>query len=592
MNTQDFKRKLTAVFSADVAGYSRLMGEDEAATVKTLESYKQVMFSLIKQHRGRVIDSPGDNLLAEFASVVDAVQCGVAVQNELKARNADLHENRKMQFRIGINLGDVIEEGDRIYGDGVNIAARLESLAHPGGICISKTAFDQIETKLPLGYRYIGEQTVKNIAKAVAAYRVLMESRVIDGQEEEAGKTVERDKPTLPLPDKPSIAVLPFVNMSDDPEQEYFSDGISEDIITSLSQFPDMFVIARNSSFAYKGRSVNVQQVSRELGVKYILEGSVRKVGNRVRITAQLIDGTTGHHIWAERYDRQLEDIFAVQDEITFKILKELRVKLTTGEQARLYFKGTENMDAYLKMNRAQSYLYQADRGSNIVARQICEEVIALDPKWELPYSVLGWTHWMDVRMGWCDSPEESVREALQCAQKSISLNESAVAHALLCWLYVITGENEKALFEGERSIALAPSSADAHAWYAYSLLFAGQPEKAISCIESALRLNPFPPTWYFAVLGGGYHTLGRYEEAIVSHKKAIQIEPANLISRAALIVNYTLLGKEREARTEAEEVLRIDPKFSLERYAHRIPYRNQTDRERIIGALRKAGLK
>jgi adenylate cyclase len=592
MNTSDFKRKLTAVFSADVAGYSKLMGEDEAATVKTLEMYKQIMFSLIKQHRGRVIDSPGDNLLAEFASVVDAVQCGVGVQKELQARNADLTENRRMEFRIGINLGDVIEEGERIYGDGVNIAARLEALAEPGGICISKTAFDHIESKLPLGYQFLGQQTVKNIAKPVGAYKVLMEPRVIDGEEEGAAKTVEPDKPLFPLLDRPSIAVLPFANMSDDPEQEYFSDGISEDIISSLSQLPNIFVIARNSTFTYKGKSVNVQQVSRELGVKYILEGSVRKVGNRVRITAQLIDGTTGHHLWAERYDRKLEDIFAIQDEVTFKIVKELQVKLTSGEQARLYFKGTENIDAYLKLNQARSYFYHGDRGSNMVARQICEEVIALDPKWELPYSIMGWTHWMDGRWGWTDSPEESVRAAFQCAQKSISLNESSIAHGLLSWLYLITGVHEKALLEGERSIALAPNSADAYACHAFALAFAGEPEKAMSCIENALRLNPFPPSWYYLVLGVAFRVLGHYAEAIASYKKAISIEPAGLMAHVTLVTAYSLAGKELEARNEAQEVLRIDPKFSIEPYAKSLAFMNQAYRDITIAALRKAGLK
>ena len=584
MNTQEFKRKLTAVFSADVAGYSRLMGEDEAATVKTLEGYKQIMFSLIKQHRGRVIDSPGDNLLAEFASVVDAVQCGVAIQKELQARNTDLPENRRMQFRIGINLGDVIEEKDRIYGDGVNIAARLEALADPGGICISKTAFDQIESKLPLGYQFLGEQTVKNIAKPVGAYKVLMEPRVFDRDE---GGEVKTGRP-----DKPSIAVLPFMNMSDDPEQEYFSDGISEDIISSLSQLPNIFVIARNSTFTCKGKPVNVQQVSRELGVKYILEGSVRKVGNRVRITAQLIYGTTGHHLWAERYDRKLEDIFAIQDEVTFKILKELQVKLTSGEQARLYFKGTDNIDAYLKLLQARSNLYRGDRLGNNMARQICEEVIAIDPKWELPYSAVGWTHWMDARMAWSDSPEESVRKAFQCAQKSISLNESAIAHALLGWVYLITGAHEEALSEGERSIALAPSSADAHAWYAFSLAFAGEPQKAMSCIENALRLNPFPPSFYFVVLGIASSFLGRREEAIVSYKKAISIEPKSLIAHVALIIAYAMDGRELEAHAEAEEVLRIEPEFSVERYAKTLTFMTQASRDLRVEALRKAGLK
>jgi len=394
MNVQDFKRKLTAIMSADVAGYSRLMGENEAATVKTLEAYKQVMFSLIKQHRGRVIDSPGDNLLAEFGSVVDAVQCGVAVQNELKARNADLYENRKMQFRIGINLGDVIEEGERIYGDGVNIAARLEALADPGGICISKTAFDQIETKLPLGYEYLGDQTVKNIAKPVGAYRVLMEPRVTFAgtKEKKPPITVWRRKPILagavavfvvvigvavwniywrapkiepaskdkmafPLPDKPSIAVLPFVNMSDDKSQEYLADGITENIISALSQVPDLFVIARNSTFTYKGKPVKVQQVAEELGVRYVLEGSVQRSGDTLRITAQLIDAITGQHVWSERYNRELKNIFALQDEITMKVITALQVKLTVGEGARLLAKGTKNLEAYLKYLQASGVL-------------------------------------------------------------------------------------------------------------------------------------------------------------------------------------------------------------------------------------------
>jgi adenylate cyclase len=332
--------------------------------------------------------------------------------------------------------------------------------------------------------------------------------------------------------------------------------------------------------------------VSRELGVKYVLEGSVRKVGNRVRITAQLINGTTGHHVWAERYDRNLEDIFAIQDEVTLKILKELQVKLTSGEQVRLYYKGTENIDAYLRMNQARFCFYHNDRESNIVARQICEEVIALDPKWELPYGVIGWTHWMDARMGWSDSPEESVAKAFQYAEESISLNESSAAHGLLSWLYLITGMHEKALLEGERGIALAPNSADAHAHYAFALAFAGGPEKAMSCIEYALRLNPFPPSWYFIVLGVAYRVLGRYVEAIASCKKAISVEPSNLIAHIVLTTAYALDGREKEAQAEAEEVLRIDPKFSVERYAKSLAFMNQAYRDISIDALRRAGLK
>jgi TolB-like protein/class 3 adenylate cyclase len=371
MAEKGFKRKLTAILSSDVVEYSRLMGEDEEATVRTLTAYREVLTTLIQQHDGKVLDSPGDNLLAEFVSVVDAVQCAVAVQKEIKARNDELPENRRMQFRIGINLGDVIQEKERIYGDGVNIAARLEGLAEPGGICISKTAFDHIESKLPYGYEFLGDQTVKNIARPVGAYRVTMDPRVSGVVKREmlkrwtagwhgvtlAGAIVvviaitgvmvwnsyfrpsfepaSIDKMAFPLPDKPSIAVLPFDNMSGDPEQEYLGDGLTEEIISALSKLPKLFVIARHSTFTYKDKPVTLQQVSEELGVRYVLEGSVRKDKDRVRITAQLADATTGRHLWSERYDRDLKDIFALQDEITMKIINALQVELTEGEHAR-----------------------------------------------------------------------------------------------------------------------------------------------------------------------------------------------------------------------------------------------------------------
>jgi len=379
-------RKMSAILSADVKGYSRLMSIDEEGTVKALNECREIIAKCVSAHRGRVVDSPGDNVLAEFVSTVEAVKCAVKIQEDLKVRNAELPEDRRMEFRIGVNLGDVIEENDRIYGGGVNIAARLEGLAEAGGICISGTAFDQVKGKLSLGYQFVGKQIVKNIPDPIRAYKVLMAP-------EDAGKIIGEDTPkkwrwvqvaavllvavvgaffisniyfgpppiqsasvdkmAFPLPDKPSIAVLPFENMSDDPEQEYFSDGITEDIITALSKIPKLFVIARNSTFTYKGKPVKVQQVSEELGVQYVVEGSVRKAGDRVRITAQLIDALSGHHIWAEKYDRDVKDIFAVQDEITKKIITSFQVKLTEGEQASVYAKGTDNLEAYLKVMKA-----------------------------------------------------------------------------------------------------------------------------------------------------------------------------------------------------------------------------------------------
>src|SRR5512136_2031200 len=408
MTTQEVKRKLTAILNADVKGYSRLMGEDEEGTVRTLNAYKEVMTGLIQQHRGRLVDAPGDNVLAEFNSVVDAVRCAVEIQKELKTRNAELPENRKMEFRIGVNLGDVIEDGEQILGDGVNIAARLESLSEAGGICISGTAFDHVRNKLDLGYEYLGEQTVKNIAKPVRVYKVLLEP-------EAAGKVIGEKKikirqwqrpalylvialivvaaaaaiwklyihPTPPveiaskekmvfqLPDKPSVAVLPFTNMSGDPKEDYLGDGIAEDIITALSKTSKLFVIARNSTFVYKGKSVSIKEVAETLGVLYVLEGSFRKTGNKVRITAQLIDALSGRHLWAERYDRDLKDIFAIQDEMSLKITSALNVKLSDGEIALFLGRGTKNLEAYLKMMQARSLIIHVNKENNAQAKKM-----------------------------------------------------------------------------------------------------------------------------------------------------------------------------------------------------------------------------
>ena len=442
MNEKEVKRKLAAILSADVKGYSRLMEEDEVSTVRTLEEYRSIVSGFVEKHHGCVVDSPGDNLLAQFTSVVDATEAAVEIQKELKAKNAELPENRRMGFRIGINLGDVIAEGERIYGDGVNIAARVESLSDSGGICVSGTAYDQIAKKLPLGYEYLGEQTVKNIEKPIRVYRVLMEP-------EAAGKVIGEKKPisrhwrwaavalivvagalatwnfyfrppfepasvermAYPLPNKPSIAVLPFNNMSTDPEQEYFSDGITEEIITALSKTPKMFVIARKSTFSYKGKPVKVNQVAEELGVRYVLEGSVRKAGDRVRITAQLIDALTGRHLWAERYDRDLKDIFAVQDEITMKIINALQVELTEGEHARLWGKGTDNLQAYLKSYASErTFILPQTKEGNALAKRLAEEAIALDPEFPPSYHVLSrrsflWT----LCSGTTKSPKQSI---------------------------------------------------------------------------------------------------------------------------------------------------------------------------------------
>jgi adenylate cyclase len=629
MANEGFKRKLTAILSADAVGYSRLMAEDEAATVKTIATYREIMSSLIKQHRGRVVDSPGDNMLAEFSSVVDAVQCAVAAQNELQTRNADLPDSRKMEFRIGVNLGDVIDEEDRIYGDGVNIAARLEAMADPGGICVSKTAFDQIETKLPLGYEYLGEQSVKNIPKPVGAYRVLMKSDAagkVIGEKRFLGKLSRKmaltaivvlvivagglvgwniylqrsqkvepaseEKMAFPLPDKPSIAVLPFDNMSGDPEQEYFSDGLTEELITDLSKTPKMFVIARNSTFTYKGKPVKVKQVAEELGVRYVLEGSVRKAEDRLRITAQLIDALTGHHLWAERYDRDLKDIFALQDEITMKIINALQVKLTEGEHARLWGKGTDNLEAYLKSLRAREYYLIQTKEGNALARRFAEEAIALDPGYPPPYHVLSVTHFMDVLFGIAESPKESMTRAVGLIQKAIALDDSyALAHGWLGFLYSFLGKYEEGVYEAQKGVALNPNGAHNYFYLELPLRFAHRFEESVQAIEKAIRLNPFPPVTYYRNACMAYVYTKRYEKAIAAGKKAVKISPNDYLSHMVLAGAYSLSGREEEARSTAEEVLRINPKVSLQKLTRTLRYKNKADVEFYIGALRKAGL-
>ncbi|RPI71327.1 MAG: tetratricopeptide repeat protein, partial [Geobacteraceae bacterium] len=588
---------------------------------------------LVKQHRGRVVDSPGDNLLAEFASVVDAVQCAVAAQKELQARNTELPDNRKMQFRIGVNLGDVIEEESRIYGDGVNIAARLESIAEPGGICVSKTAFEQIETKLPFGYEFLGEQKVKNIAKPVGAYRVVLEPRVTKkksaGLKQDAGRRiaiiglaaalvvvagvalwqaflrpaappVEKADPkqmALPLPDVPSIAVLPFVNMSDDPKQEFLCDGMAEAIITALSKVPRLFVIARNSTFTYKGKPTKVKQVSEELGVRYVLEGSLQRSGDHIRITTQLIDALTGDHLWTERYDRDLKDIFALQDEITIKVLTAIRVKLTEGEQAATwgkYFRGKQGLECYLKILECSNYLSRATIEDHNVARRLAEESIEMCPENPLGYLNLAGFHRLDYYFGTTSSPRETLEKAVELAQKALSIDDSIPrGHVLLSDLYSAKREHDKAVAEGERAVALDPNGAGAHEFYALSLVYAGRPEEAIPFFQKAIRLNPFSPTGFFLHYGHAFLGAGRLEEAVSAYKKSIQLSPNNIFAHTRLAATYSMMGRENEARAEAAEILRLNPKFSVDSWAKRVQnYKDPSETDKIANALRKAGLK
>jgi adenylate cyclase len=634
MTAQEVKRKLAAILSADVKGYSRLMGEDEETTLRTLNAYKEVMGSLIQQHRGRVVGTAGDSVLAEFGSVVDAVQCAVEIQQVLRAKNAVVPENRRMEFRIGINLGDVIEEGEQIYGDGVNIAARLEGLAEAGGICISGSAYEQIENKLPLRYDYLGEHEVKNIAKPVRVYRARIEPEAVPPKLAEEKKLVgkrlskaalgiiavvviagavtlyqfvlrpsasktevaSKEKMVLPLPDVPSIAVLPFVNMSGDPKQEFLSDGITEEIITALSKVPRLFVISRQSTFSYKGKPVKVKQVSEELGVRYVLEGSVQRSADRIRINAQLIDALTGHHLWAERYERDLKDLFALQDEITIKILMGVGVKLTGGGQVEgpeKYYKGKQGLDCYLKLKEASGYLSRWNIEDNNMARRMIEEAIAMCPENPMGYINLGIVYMIDYWVGNTKSPQEAIEKGIELAQKALAMDDSlAGAHNLLCALYIAKKEYDKAIAEGERAVALSPGWTFALLNYANSLTHACRPEEAIPLFQKAIRLNPLGPSSLYREFGNALRDAGQFEEAVSAYKKAIQIAPDNILAHTGLAATYSMMGREKEAHAEAAEVLRINPKFLLDNYAKRVSYKDQSQKDKVVNALRKAGLK
>jgi len=625
MADKGFKRKLAAILSADVEGYSRLMDDDEEATVRTLTSYRTAISDLVEQFRGRIVDTPGDNILAEFSSVVDSVNCAVEIQRELAERNEELPDNRKMQFRIGINLGDVIDEDGRIYGDGVNIAARVESLAEAGGICISGRAHDQVENKLGLEYEDLGKHQVKNIARPIKVYRVLSypgaaAHRVVKAKETLGRRwrkiaisaavlvvivsglaiwqfylrrpTVEPasvDKMAFPLPEKPSIAVLAFDNLSGDPEQEYFSDGITEEIISTLSKTNALFVIARNSSFVYKGKPVDVKQIARKLGVRYVLEGSVRKSEDRMRVTAQLIDASTGHHLWSERYDRDIKDIFALQDEITLKIVTALEIKLTEGEQARMWGKHYRTLDVFLKRMEAHSLWRKGTVESHMRHAQVAQEIIEMAPESPRGYMAMGYHYWWLAFIG--KSPRGNIKKAFELAQTAISKDESdPAAHELLASIYLSMRQYDKAIATGQRAIELGPNGADVYAKLGQTLSYAGRPDEAIEYIKKGMRLNPFPEPFYFYDLGRCYTLKEEYEKALTEYKKALQRAPKAPWPHMFLATAYSLLDRQEDARASVEKCLELAPFISVGWLSKIAPFKNQADLKIFLDAMRKAG--
>ncbi|MCH7776977.1 MAG: adenylate/guanylate cyclase domain-containing protein [Gemmatimonadetes bacterium] len=611
------ERRLAAILAADVVGYSRLMEADEEATVRTLSTYREIIVGLVASHHGRVFGSAGDSVIAEFASPVEAVRCAADIQRELEAHNVDLPEDRRMRLRIGVNLGDVIVEGDNLLGDGVNIAARLETLAEPGGISLARSVFDQVKKQLDLGYEYLGEHAVKNIAEPVPVYRVLTEPEAagkIIGETKRATQSWKRmalaavvfvligvagavtwlrpweptiepasvERMAFPLPDKPSIAVLPFSNMSDDPSQDYFADGMTEDLITDLSKISGLFVIARNSSFSYKGQQVKVRQVAEDLGVRYVLEGSVRRAGDQVRINAQLIDATTGGHLWAERYDGALADVFALQDRVTEKIVSALAVKLTIEDRKALEHSGRPlNLDAYEYVLRGRAKLAQANRQATIEARKLFEKAIEADPKYTRAYVNLGLLHYHEWRY-WGLDRDRNMARALELAREAITLADAlAGAHVLLALVLQFRGEHEAADREADRVLSMGGLQAETLGNLGGYLRRATRYREAVDLLERAIRLDPLHSPDWLMWLGHSYLRLAVPEKAAAMLETGVKRAPDYVAVHHFLALSYAMLDRMEEARAQMNEVLRINPKFSIEAYV-RYAGRNTRDRDAL----------
>ncbi len=587
MSTSDLRQRLAAILAADAAGYSRLMSADERATVAALDAARAAFKKQIESNQGRVIDMAGDSVLAVFETAIGAVSAALAVQKALCTVTNEQPEHRRMCFRIGVHLGDVMEKADgTVYGDGVNIAARLQGLAEPGGITVSESVRTAVRTKVAADFEDQGEQQVKNIVEPVRAFRVR-----VDGAA--APKRATAEAQSRATAGMPSIAVLPFQNMSGEADQEYFSDGITEDLITDLSNLSGVLVIARNSTFTYKGRSVDVRQVGREFNVSHVLEGSVRRAGGRVRITAQLVESASGHHVWAERYDRNLEDVFAIQDEITQKIVTALDVRLLHGEQAagwRKSLRRPEALDAYY---RGLDLFNRVTREANAEAAHCFEQVIGLEPDSPLGHLGMAWIHLSAFRYGWSDSPPESLKRAAALAGRALELDERCSdAHALLGYYHLVKGVHDQAIAAGERAVALSPNHADNTANLACSYAVSDRSAEAIPLLQRAIRLSPIYPTWYLNILGFANFRAGQHDDAEAALKLALQREPANARCRMLLAWVHHSRGRIDEARREAQEILRQDPTFRLKDVEPQLAIvKDRTLVARYFDVLRELGL-
>jgi adenylate cyclase len=585
MAEERINRKLAAILAADVVGYSRLMAADEAGTLAALKRHRQAVFEpAVAAHQGRIVKLIGDGTIVEFASVVDAVNCALSVQRSGELRD---ESQPKIILRIGINLGDVIIEGDDIYGDGVNIAARLEPVAEPGGICISSIVNESIGNRIDVRFQDSGQINVKNIDRPIGIWRWhpdTVNATVTNGRQ---SNTVNHQPHT-------AIAILPFTNMSGDPEQEYFSDGISEDIITDLSKIADLTVIARNSSFTYKGRSVDVRSIGRELGVQSVLEGSIRRSGNRLRITAQLIDATSGGHLWADRYDRDLTDIFEVQDDVTRRIVEALKVTLSPGEKERLADTKTSNLAAYDYLLRGREFMLGKEKSRETFEQAITyfKRALEHDPNYSQAYACLGFAHIFDYQNRWTDDPDSSLPLAEQYARAALEKDPNEpLARCVSAMSASFAKDLDRAKSEIDLALSLNPNLALAHNLSGTNRIYAGQPLEAIPKIEYAMRLDPALSPQFLHFLGMAYLLAGKYETAAALLRQRIVLAPRTDFSRALLASALGHLGEFEEARRVWGELREINPSYTFVEHVGRQPFRREHDVARIAEGLRNAQL-
>ena len=620
------ERKLTAILCADVHGYSRLMGDDEEATIRNLSTHRRTIDRLIEQHRGRFVNSAGDSVLAEFASAVNAVECAVAIQTALRTESEDVPLARRMEFRIGVNLGDVVVEGGEIYGDGVNVAARLESLADPGGICISGVVHDQVKNKLSLIYQDLGAQQVKNIAERVHVWRVVLDGtaahrlrrrywrggvlsltgvaialgtfllvqHLLLKPPHTSASIQPAAKPALLLPSIPSIAVLPFRNLSGDPQQEYFSDGISDQLINELSRLSGLLVIARNSSFSYKGQTIKEQDLGKELGVKYLLEGSVQKSPDRIRLGVELVDASSAAEVWTQRFDRPLKDIFAIQDEIVSKLVTTLGLILHREETSVPWGNpnpgATTNLEAYDDVLRGTEHLARFTNEDNLKARSWFKKATALDPEYAEAYLDLGATYNFNVLFGWSDEPAADLARVAEFAHKALSLGNECGALAALCEIDWKQRRFDQAIAEGERAVAICPNAVGVYGPLVDALTVSNRPqdlEEAVHVVQKQERLDPTRRDFYSYFIAAPYVLIGRYEDAIPLIKQHLRAYPNMPWAHAMLIFAYSELGREQDAQAEAVELNRVSPHFLVHAAIGRDPAVNK----RLVDDLRRAGM-